>query len=91
MHQLRDLLRGFIKSRQLEAELLKARLPVYWEEVVGKGLAARTQIRSFEHGVLRVHVPEASWRSELILRREELRLSLNQRAGEDFVREIIIR
>ncbi|MEY2718759.1 MAG: Dna[CI] antecedent, DciA [Bacteroidota bacterium] len=91
MHQLRDLLRGFIKSRQLEGELLKARLPVYWEEVVGKGLAARTQIRSFEHGVLRVHVPEASWRSELILRREELRLSLNQRAGEDFVREIIIR
>jgi predicted nucleic acid-binding Zn ribbon protein len=91
MHQLRDLLRGFIKSRQLEGELLKARLPVYWEEVVGKGLAARTHIRSFEHGVLRVHVPEASWRSELILRREELRLSLNQRAGEDFVREIIIR
>ncbi|MFN4985116.1 MAG: DUF721 domain-containing protein [Ignavibacteria bacterium] len=91
MHQLRDLLRGFIKSRQLEGELLKARLPVYWEEVVGKGLAGRTQIRSFEHGVLRVHVPEAAWRSELILRREELRLSLNQRAGEDFVREIIIR
>ncbi|MFN9960778.1 MAG: DciA family protein [bacterium] len=48
-------------------------------------------MRSFEHGVLRVHVPEAAWRSELILRREELRLSLNQRAGEDFVREIIIR
>lgn len=91
MHQLRDLLRGFIKSRQLEGELLKARLPTYWEEVVGKGLAARTQIRSFEHGVLRVHVPEAPWRSELILRREELRLSLNQCAGEDFVREIIIR
>lgn len=91
MHELRDLLRGFIKSRHLEAELLKARLPVYWEDVVGKGLAGRTQIRSFEHGVLRIHVPEAPWRSELMLRREELRLSLNQRAGEDFVREIIIR
>lgn len=91
MYQLRELLRGFIKSRQLDGELQKARLPIYWEEVVGKGLAERTQIRSFEHGVLRVHVPEAAWRSELILRREELRLSLNQRAGEDFVREIIIR
>ena len=91
MHQLRDLLRSFIKSRHLEGELLKARLPAYWEEVVGKGLASRTQIRSFEHGVLRVHVAEAPWRSELMLRREELRLSLNQRAGEDFVREIIIR
>lgn len=91
MYQLRELLRSFVKSRQLEKELTKARLPKYWEEVVGTGLAARTQIRSFEHGVLRVHVPEAPWRSELLLRREELRLSINQRAGEDFVREIIIR
>jgi len=91
MHQLRDLLQSFIKSRHLEGELLKARLPAYWEEVVGTGLASRTQIRSFEHGVLRVHVPEAPWRSEFMLRREELRLSLNQRAGQDFVREIIIR
>lgn len=91
MYELRDLLRGFIKSRQLEPELQKARMPQYWEEVVGKGLASRTEIRSFEHGVLRVHVPEAPWRSELMLRREELRLSLNQRAGADLVREIIIR
>jgi hypothetical protein len=36
-------------------------------------------------------VPEASWRHELSLRRDELRRSINHRAGKELVREIIIR
>lgn len=91
MIQLSDLLKSFIASRHLEGELDKSRIPGYWEEAVGKGLAGRTHIRSFEGGVLRVHVPEAPWRHELSLRREELRRTINHRAGKDLVREIILR
>lgn len=91
MIQLADLLKNFINSRHLDGELDKARIPKYWEEVVGTGLAARTEIRSFEHGTLRIHVPEAPWRSELSLRREELRRSINHLAGKDLVHEIIFR
>ncbi|MEN9281499.1 MAG: Dna[CI] antecedent, DciA [Bacteroidota bacterium] len=91
MIQLSDLLKTFIRSRHLDDELDKARIPKYWEEVVGKGLASRTEIRSFEHGVLRVHVPEASWRHELTMRRDELRRSINHTAGKDLIREIVIR
>lgn len=91
MIQLSDLLKTFISSRHLDAELDKARIPKYWEDVVGKGLALRTEIRSFEHGVLRVHVPEASWRHELTMRRDELRRSINHLAGKDLIREIVIR
>lgn len=91
MTKLSELLKSFIASRHLDGELDKARIPKYWEDVVGKGLAARTQIRSFEGGTLRVHVPEAAWRHELILRRDELRRSINHLAGKDLVREIVIR
>jgi len=90
-HVLADLLRGWVARNHLEPELHKTRLPQYWQEVVGERLASRTEIRSFEHGVLRIHVPEAAWRSELSLRREELRNKLNALAGGEMIREIIIR
>jgi predicted nucleic acid-binding Zn ribbon protein len=88
---LSDLLRRWVKDHRLEGELAKARLPRFWEEAVGPRVAARTEIRSFEDGVLRVHVPGAAWRSELSLRREELRTKINRLAGGELVREIIIR
>jgi predicted nucleic acid-binding Zn ribbon protein len=91
MHTLRELLQLFVKQHRLETELEKARLPRYWQDVVGEALAARTVLRSFDQGVLRVHVPEAPWRSELVIRREELRQKINACAGGELVREIIIR
>jgi predicted nucleic acid-binding Zn ribbon protein len=91
MHALRELLQSCVKQHRLEPELEKARLPRYWQDVVGEALAARTVLRSFDQGVLRVHVPEAPWRSELVIRREELRLKINACAGGELVREIIIR
>lgn len=91
MFALSDLLRNWVKANRLEGELAKSRLPRYWEEVVGEGLAGRTEIRSFENGTLRVHVPEAAWRSELSFRREDLRSKINVLAGGEMVREIIIK
>ncbi|MBU3699090.1 MAG: DUF721 domain-containing protein [Candidatus Kapabacteria bacterium] len=91
MIALSDLLKNFINTRHLDGELDKTRIPKYWQEVVGKGLAERTEIRSFDNGVLRIHVPEAPWRSELNLRRDELRRSINHLAGKDLVNEIIFR
>lgn len=90
-HSLSDLLREWVSRNHLEADLHKTRLPQYWKEVVGETLASRTEIRSFEEGVLRIHVPEAAWRCELSLRRQELRTKLNALAGGEMIREIIIR
>ncbi len=91
MHALSDLLRSWVKNNRLDAELAKSRIPRFWQEVVGDGLAGRTVIQSFENGTLRVHVPEAAWRSELSLRREDLRTKINALAGGDLIHEIIIR
>lgn len=90
-HTLKDLLGDVLKKYRLEPALHKARLPEYWRQTVGDRIAAISEIRSFEGGVLRIHVREAAWRSELMLRRDELRQKLNSLAGGDMVTEIIIR
>lgn len=90
-HDLKDLLGDVLRTYRLEPALHKARLPDYWQRTVGERLAAISEIRSFEGGVLRVHVTEAAWRSELMLRREELRHKLNTLAGGEMITELIIR
>ena len=51
---LKDLLGDVLRKYRLEPALHRARLPEYWRQCVGDRLAAISEIRSFEGGVLRV-------------------------------------
>ena len=88
---LASLLRGLVKKYGLERALHGHRMPDYWAAVVGERIARITQIRSFENGVLRVHISEAAWRSEVTLRRDEIRQQLNAHIGESLIKEIQVR
>ena len=88
---LQSLLKGLVKRYGLEKEMHRAKMPDYWATVVGERIAHISEIRSFENGVLRVHISEAPWRSEVTLRREDIRLQLNAHIGEDLIREIQVR
>lgn len=85
---LADLLEGVVKRFGLEHAMLRERMPKYWADVVGPRIAQISQVRGFEGGVLRIHVTEPTWRSELTLRREEIRLQLNARIGTDAIKEL---
>ncbi|MDZ4745527.1 MAG: DUF721 domain-containing protein [bacterium] len=91
MRSLGDLLKDVVQKYRLQDELHKSRMPRYWAEVVGERVAQQTEVRSFENGILRIHVQQAPWRSELMLRREELRSQLNARIGSEMIREIVLR
>ena len=82
---------GVARVYGLEKAMVKEQMPRHWAELVGARVAGISEVRSFEDGVLRVHVTESAWRSELILRREELRKQLNTTFGDEVVKEIIIR
>lgn len=90
-HSLGDLLGDVIARYRLQHVLDEVRVPEYWTQIVGPRLARVAVVRSFENGILRVHVSSAVWRQELVLRRDELRTSLNARIGRDVVQEIIVR
>jgi predicted nucleic acid-binding Zn ribbon protein len=86
-----DILKQIVRKYGLESAMHKERMPTYWAEVVGVRIARISNVRSFESGVLTIRVMEAPWRSELTLRREELRTQLNARIGEDLIKEIVVR
>lgn len=61
------------------------RLPVVWEEVVGRELAARTEPGRLADGVLTVHVTDPAVDAELRFRASEVAEALARELGSDVV------
>lgn len=84
-------------SRTMERLLSDAGLPAVatqvslvrsWKRIVGPLLAGKTSPGRFRHGVLTVHVPNASWAQELQLAKPVLLGRIGTLLGEGKVRDI---
>ncbi len=88
---LKVLLQKFLRESGLERTVREMSVPQYWRDVVGERIAQVSTVKYFEQGQLFIEVDAAVWRMELLARREEIRTAINERCGEETVREIIIR
>jgi predicted nucleic acid-binding Zn ribbon protein len=91
VRSLQAILEQFLRERGLDKKLREHSVPDIWQELIGENAARVSQVRRFEHGQLMVEVHAPVWRTELLLRREEIRKKINERIGQEMVREIIIR
>jgi predicted nucleic acid-binding Zn ribbon protein len=71
-------------TRRLEG----GRAVATWSEVVGLQIAAHSRAESLVNGSLTVVVPEATWRQELTLQKEDLIRRLNAALERNSVRDI---
>lgn len=84
-------LQHLIGDLGIGTRLSERRALLLWEEVVGPEVAQATQPEKVSRGSLHVRVKTATWRHALLFHREEIRLKLNQRLGEDLVRQIVLK
>lgn len=84
-------------SRTLEKLLSNAGLPAVatqvslvrsWEQIAGPLLAGKISPSRIRHGILTVHVPNASWAQELQLAKPVLLGKIETFLGEETVRDI---
>jgi predicted nucleic acid-binding Zn ribbon protein len=62
-----------------------------WEETVGRAISSRTSKIYIRDKVLYVHLNSSVVRNELFMLRNALREKINQKAGEEVIKEIILR
>ena len=62
-----------------------------WEEIVGKAISSRTTKIYIKDHILYVHLNSSVVRNELLMLREALREKLNQKAGSEVIKEIVLR
>ncbi len=83
-----DLLPQVLKANNLDRKLNETRLLSAWEEVLGEGIVNYTESKYIKNKVLYVKLKSAVLRNELLLAREQLVRSLNDKVGGDVISDI---
>jgi predicted nucleic acid-binding Zn ribbon protein len=81
----------YIKEMNLGEKLSEAGVINSWEETVGKAISSRTTKIYIKDHVLYVNLSSSVVRNELFMLREVLREKLNQKAGTEAIKEIVLR
>jgi predicted nucleic acid-binding Zn ribbon protein len=81
----------YIKEMNLGDKLSEVGVINSWEETVGKAISSRTTKIYIRDHILYVHLNSSVVRNELLMLREVLREKLNQKAGTEVIKEIVLR
>ena len=88
---LAEALNDYIKEMNLGSKLSEVAVINSWEEIVGKAISLRTTKIFIKNSVLHVHLNSSVVRNELLMLREAIREKLNQKAGSEVIKDIVLR
>jgi predicted nucleic acid-binding Zn ribbon protein len=88
---LAEALKDYVKEMKLEGKLNEVGLISSWEEVVGRAISSRTTKVYIKDQVLYVHLSSSVVRNELLMLRQALKEKLNERAGSEVIKDIVLK
>ena len=86
-----EAVKDYISEMKIGGKLSEAGVINSWEEIVGKAISSRTSKIYFKDHVLFVHLNSSVVRNELLMLRQVLKDKLNEKAGSDVVKDIVLR
>jgi predicted nucleic acid-binding Zn ribbon protein len=88
---LAEAVKDYIKEMHLEGKLNEVSVLNSWEETVGKAIASRTSKIYIRDQVLYVHLNSSVVRNELLMLRQALKEKLNEKAGAEVIKDIVLK
>jgi predicted nucleic acid-binding Zn ribbon protein len=88
---LAEAVKDYIKEMNLDVKLSEVGVINSWDEIVGKAISSRTSKIYIKDHVLYVHLNSSVVRNELLMLRQALKEKLNEKAGSEVVKDIILR
>ncbi|MDO9339981.1 MAG: DUF721 domain-containing protein [Bacteroidales bacterium] len=88
---LAEAIKDYIKEMNLNGKLSEVGVINSWEETVGKAISSRTSKIYIKDHVLFVHLNSSVVRNELLMLREAIKEKLNEKAGSEVIKDIVLR
>jgi len=86
-----SVIKDYLKEAQIEGKLKEVQVVNSWEELVGKVIARRTNRIYIKNGKLYLHMNSSIVKNELLMHREGIIERINTNAGEEIVKEIVLK
>ena len=86
-----SVIKDYLKEAQIEGKLKEVQVVNSWEELVGKVIARRTNRIYIKNGKLYLHMNSSIVKNELLMHRESIIERINTNAGEEIVKEIVLK
>lgn len=86
-----EAIKDYVREMNMEGKLNEIGLINSWEEIVGKAISSRTSKLYIRDHVLYVHLNSSVVRNELLMLRQALMEKLNQKAGTEVIRDIVLK
>ena len=88
---LAEAIKDYIREMKLEGKLNEINLINSWEETVGKAIASRTSRIYIKDQILFIHLSSSVVRNELMMLRQALKEKLNEKAGTEVIKDIVLK
>lgn len=88
---LKNIIGNLFKDSKLETKFLETKIPLIWHEVVGNYIGERTTKIFAKGSTVFVYISSAPLKQEMMHNRDKIITLLNQKLGENTVKEIIIK
>ncbi len=88
---LSEAIKDYIDEMKLGGKLSEVGIINSWEEIVGKAISSRTTRIYIKDHILYVHLNSSVVRNELLMLRDVLKEKLNEKAGAEIVKDIVLR
>ena len=84
-------MKDFIDENKLGRKLNEIDVVASWEELLGQTVARYTESLKIYNGTLFVKTSSPALRNELIMMKDEIRKRLNQKAGQEIIKQIVFK
>ncbi|MCH8303618.1 DUF721 domain-containing protein [Candidatus Marinimicrobia bacterium MT.SAG.2] len=91
MPWLSEALEEVVERIGIKQSVLSDRARDVWKEAVGDLINSNTTLENIEKNKIIVIVSNESWRKELLDRKEEIIMKINDLIGENAIKDIIFR
>jgi predicted nucleic acid-binding Zn ribbon protein len=88
---LAEAMQDYIREMKLGDKLREVNIIDSWEDTVGKAIASRTSKVYIKDSVMYVNLKSSVVRNELMMIREAIRQKINEKAGGEYIKEIVFK
>jgi predicted nucleic acid-binding Zn ribbon protein len=86
-----SVIKEYLKETKFDRKLAEVDVVSSWESIVGRPIARATSSVFIKDGKLHLHLKSSIVRHELLMMRSDLMRVINEKAGFEIVKEVILK